>query len=75
MFHRPGVMANGYAETLVSVLLLSPEAVDTLLATEASFRKFFLGLISQRLADLVLAVEAVAFLKLDQRLTRLLVER
>jgi CRP/FNR family transcriptional regulator, anaerobic regulatory protein len=75
MFHRPGLVANGYAETAVSVLVLSPETVDALLASEADFRKFFFGLISERLSDLMLAVEAIAFLKLDQRLARLLVER
>jgi CRP/FNR family transcriptional regulator len=57
------------------VLVLSPETVDELLATEADFRKFFFGLISERLSDLMLAVEAIAFLKLDQRIARLLVER
>jgi CRP/FNR family transcriptional regulator len=75
MFHRPGLMANGYAETPLTVLVLSPETVDELLATEVDFRKFFFGLISERLSDLMLAVEAIAFLKLDQRIARLLVER
>ena len=75
MFQRPGILANGYAETPITVLVLSPEAVDELLATEADFRKFFFGLISERLSDLMLAVEAIAFLKLDQRIARLLVER
>jgi len=75
MFRHPGLMAHGYAETPITVLVLSPEAVDELLATEADFRKFFFGLISERLSDLMLAVEAIAFLKLDQRIARLLVER
>ena len=75
MFHRPGLLANGYAETPITVLVLSPETVDELLATEADFRRFFFGLISERLSDLMLAVEAIAFLKLDQRIARLLVER
>lgn len=75
LFHRSGLVANGYAETPGSVLVLSPESVDALLATEADFRRFFFGLISERLSDLMLAVEAIAFLKLDQRLARLLVER
>ncbi len=75
MFHRPGLMATGYADTPVSVLVLSADQVDALLATQQTFRVFFYGLISQRLSDLMLAVEAVAFLKLDQRLARLLVEQ
>jgi CRP/FNR family transcriptional regulator len=75
MFHRPGLMATGYADTPISVLVFSADQVDTLLATQPAFRIFFYGLISQRLADLMLAVEAVAFLKLDQRLARLLVEQ
>lgn len=75
LFTSPGLMATGYAETPVTVLSLSADTVDSLLASEPAFRRFFFGLISARLADLVLTVEAVAFLKLDQRLAVLLVEK
>ena len=75
LFASPSLMATGYAETPVTVLSLSADTVDSLLASEPAFRRFFFGLISARLADLVLTVEAVAFLKLDQRLAVLLVEK
>jgi CRP/FNR family transcriptional regulator, anaerobic regulatory protein len=75
LFASPSLIASGYAETPVKLLSLSPQTVDSLLAGEPSFRRFFFGLISARLADLALTVEAVAFLKLDQRLAALLVEK
>ncbi len=75
LFASPSLMATGYAETPVTVLSLSADTVDSLLASEPAFRRFFFGLISARLADLVLTVEAVAFLKLDQRLAVLLVKK
>ncbi len=75
LFATPSLIASGYAETSVKLLSLSPETIDLLLAGEPAFRRFFFGLISARLADLALTVEAVAFLKLDQRLAALLVEK
>lgn len=75
LFGNPTLMASGYADTPVAVLMLSAQTVDALLATEPAFRQFFFGLISARLADLALTVEAVAFLKLDRRLAALLVEK
>ena len=75
LFAAPSLMASGYAECDVEVLSLSAETIDDLLASEPAFRRLFYGLLSARLADLVLTVEAVAFLKLDQRLAALLVEK
>ncbi len=75
LFAAPSLMASGYADSDVEVLSLSAETIDDLLASEPAFRRFFYGLMSARLADLVLTVEAVAFLKLDQRLAALLVEK
>ncbi len=75
LFNVPSLIASGYAETSVKLLSLSSQTIDTLLAEEPAFRRFFFGLISARLADLALTVEAVAFLKLDQRLASLLVEK
>ena len=75
LFTAPSLMASGYADTAVTVLTLSAQTIDDLLASEPVFRRFFYGLMSARLADLVLTVEAVAFLKLDQRLAALLVEK
>ncbi len=75
LFAAPSLIASGYAESRVQALSLPPALVDALLAESAPFRRFFFGLISARLADLALTVEAVAFLKLDQRLAALLVEK
>ena len=75
LFATTSLIASGYADSAVTALSLSAEAVDELLSTEPAFRRFFYGLMSARLADLVLTVEAVAFLKLDQRLAALLVEK
>lgn len=75
LFAAPSLMASGYADSGVEILSLSAETIDDLLASEPAFRRFFYGLMSARLADLVLTVEAVAFLKLDQRLAALLVEK
>jgi CRP/FNR family transcriptional regulator len=75
LFAASSLMASGYAESPVSVLSLSAETIDALLSTEPAFRRFYFGLIHARLADLVLTVEAVAFLKLDQRLAAMLVEK
>ncbi len=74
LFAQPSLMASAYAETDVELLALPPDVLDELLAGEPAFRRFYFGLIGARLGDLALAVEAVAFLKLDQRLAALLVE-
>ncbi|MEP7154475.1 MAG: Crp/Fnr family transcriptional regulator [Betaproteobacteria bacterium] len=75
LFAAPSLTASGYADSDVEVLSLSAETIDDLLGSEPAFRRFFYGLMSARLADLVLTLEAVAFLKLDQRLAALLVEK
>lgn len=75
LFSQPSLMASAYAETDVELLALPPDLLDDLLAKEPAFRRFYFGLIGARLSDLALAVEAVAFLKLDQRIAALLVEK
>jgi len=64
--------ATGIAETAVTLLALPPALFHQLLAEHKPFRDYVFGLFSERLADLMSLVEAVAFQKLDQRLAALL---
>jgi CRP/FNR family transcriptional regulator len=64
--------ATGLAETAVTLLALPPALFHRLLAEHKLFRDYVFGLFSERLADLMSLVEAVAFHKLDQRLAALL---
>jgi len=60
--------ATGIAETAVTLVLMPRPLFDDLLARDAGFRRFVFGLFSERLAELTLLVEEVAFRRLDQRL-------
>jgi CRP/FNR family transcriptional regulator len=64
--------ATGIAETAVTLLALPPALFHRLLAEHKPFRDYVFGLFSERMADLMALVEAVAFQKLDQRLAALL---
>jgi CRP/FNR family transcriptional regulator len=64
--------ATGVAQTAVTLLALPPAVFHRLLAEYKPFRDYVFGLFSERLADLMTLVEAVAFHKLDQRLAALL---
>jgi CRP/FNR family transcriptional regulator len=64
--------ATGIADTAVTLLALPPALFHRLLAEHRPFRDYVFGLFSERLADLMTLVEAVAFHKLDQRLAALL---
>ena len=64
--------ATGVAETPVTLLALPPALFHQLLAEHKPFRDYVFSLFSERLADLMSLVEAVAFHKLDQRLAALL---
>ncbi len=64
--------ATGIAETAVTLLALPPALFHRLLAEHKPFRDYVFSLFSERLADLMSLVEAVAFHKLDQRLAALL---
>ena len=64
--------ATGVAETAVTLLALPPALFHKLLAEHKPLRDYVFGLFSERLADLMTLIEAVAFQKLDQRLAALL---
>lgn len=64
--------ARGLVEEDATILMLSPAAFKTLIATHEPFRNYIFGLFSDRMTDLMQLVSAVAFQKLDQRLAALL---
>lgn len=63
--------ARGVAESETALALMPRALFDRLLA-EPPFRDFVFHLFSERIAELMQLVEAVAFRKLDQRLAHLL---
>jgi len=65
--------AEGIAEETTELVLLPATRFDELLA-EAAFRRFALGMISDRIADLMTLIEDVAFGRMDVRLARRLLE-
>jgi CRP/FNR family transcriptional regulator, anaerobic regulatory protein len=63
--------ARGVTESETTLVLMPRGLFDQLLA-EPAFREFVFNLFSERVADLMQLIEAVAFQKLDQRLAGLL---
>ena len=68
---RSDYNARGVAET-ETALVFMPRALFDDLIEQPAFRDFVFHLFTERLADLMQLVEAVAFRKLDQRLAHLL---
>ena len=66
--------ARGVAES-ATVLALMPRPLFDDLMAEAPFRDFVFHLFAERIADLMQIVEEIAFRKLDQRLSALLLGR
>lgn len=64
--------ARGIAETAVTVMTMPPAIFDRLLGEHPPFRRYIFGLFAERMSELMMLVEAVAFQKLDQRLAALL---
>ena len=67
--------ATGIAETNVTLIGMTQPLFDALLLQHPPFRRHVFGLFAERLADLTLLVEEIAFHRLDQRLAALLVAR
>lgn len=65
--------AEGVAEVESELVLIPAARFDALLA-DSAFRKFALGMISDRIADLMALIEDVAFGRMDVRLARRLLE-
>ena len=66
--------ANAIAQTDLLMFTIPPSIFKRLLARNEAFRDFVFSQFSQRLADLMMLVEAIAFQKLDQRLAAILLE-
>ena len=64
--------ARGIAETQLRLLVLPTALFEKLIAGNAAFRDFVFHLLAERIAELMLLVEEVAFHRLDQRLAKLL---
>ena len=64
--------ARGIAESDVTVVGLGAPIFSRLVAEHEPFRNYVFSLFSERIADLLQLVDAVAFQKLDQRLAALL---
>lgn len=72
--HTP-YTARGETETEVTLLVVPMPLFEKLLAGNREFRDFVFHLFADRIAELMLLVEEVAFHRLDQRLARLLLAR
>lgn len=74
MLGKANYSATAVAQTDLMMLTIQPSTFKQLLARNEAFREFVFSQFSQRLADLMLLVDAIAFQKLDQRLAVLLLE-
>jgi len=74
MLGKANYTATAVAQTDLMMLTIPPSTFKHLLARNEAFREFVFSQFSQRLADLMLLVDAIAFQKLDQRLAALLLE-
>jgi len=66
--------AEGIAETDVDLVLLPLDAFDSALAESPSFRRFVMANIGNRISDLMLLLEDVAFGRKDVRLAAFLLK-
>lgn len=68
-------MAVGEARSATRLRLISPADFEQLCEQDAEVRRYVMGLLAERMAELFALVEAVAFQRLDQRLAALLLAR
>jgi CRP/FNR family transcriptional regulator len=72
---RRDYSATGTAETDVTLVAMSKDLFDALMAESPVFRDYVHALFAERIGELMLLVEEVAFRRLDQRLAALLLAR
>lgn len=72
LFAHRVATASGEARTETVLRLISPADFEAVCERDAVLRRYVMGLMAERLADLMALVEAVAFQRLDQRLAALL---
>ena len=70
-----GYSATGSAEGPLRLAAVPKPLFDTLMTEHPPFRAFVFALFSERILELMMLVEEVAFMQLDQRLAALLTER
>lgn len=74
LFRTQPLSAHGITTKASTLLLIPPDVFSRWLETPA-FRNEVLGLFAERMADLTVLIDAVAFQKLDQRLAAALLGR
>ncbi len=67
--------AEGVAESDVDLVVLSPKLFERLLLGSNSFRRYAMAYISERICDMMMLIEDVAFGRMDQRVARILLKR
>lgn len=75
LFAHRSATASGEARTDSALRLVSPADFESVCERDPLLRRYVMGLMAERLADLMALVEAVAFHRLDQRLAALLCAR
>ncbi len=75
LFAHRAATASGEARTETALRLISPADFEAFCERDPVLRRYVMGLMAERLADLMALVEAVAFQRLDQRLAALLCAR
>jgi len=72
---RADYRAAGFAEGALEFVALSQPLFEALIDGHRPFREFVFGMFSERIVELMMLVEEVAFSRLDRRLAALLLER
>jgi CRP/FNR family transcriptional regulator len=67
--------ARGVAHSGVRLLPMGAALFERLVAEHEPFRRFVFALFAERMSELMMLVDEVAFQRLDQRLARLLLQR
>jgi CRP/FNR family transcriptional regulator len=75
LFAHRNATASGEARSQTALRLISPQDFEAGCERDPALRRYVMGLMAERLADLMALVEAVAFQRLDQRLAALLCAR
>ncbi|MFG6467167.1 Crp/Fnr family transcriptional regulator [Roseateles sp. BYS87W] len=75
LFAHRVATASGEARTDTALRLITPADFEAVCERDPVLRRYVMGLMAERLADLMALVEAVAFQRLDQRLATLLCAR
>jgi len=67
--------AQGVTESDVEMVLLPAKIFDRLLAESSDFRRYAMAYMGQRICDMMMLIEDVAFGRMDRRVARVLLQR